>query len=422
MKDNNQKIVRGFNLPEIIIVIVATGIFTALATGIIVTSNYKTANGMSYTDLVKDTNLQQFLNSYASVLEEYYEDVDKEELINNAINGMMNYLGDQYSVYMDSKEAASLAEDLAGEYVGIGIGILYDSINNTITINKVYKDTPAESAGLKVGDIIQKIDGEEVNAKDVENVTKIIKEENKETIITVLRGENILEYKVTAKKILKPATETNIYNYNSQKIGYLKIDVFSSSIYKQVKQDLKTLEAENINGLIIDLRDNTGGYLEETEDIAKLFLEKGKVIYGLEDKNGVSQTKDNTKEKRNYKIVVLINGKSASASEVLASALKDSYGATLVGEKSFGKGKVQHAKSFDDKTLIKYTSAKWLRPNGTCIDEIGIEPDYKVTLDTSALPDIENPNITEEEINIYNEMITNLYEEQLNKALEVITE
>ena len=421
MNDNNPKIVRGFNLTEIIIVIVATGIFTALATGIIVTSNYKTANGMSYSDLVKDTNLQQFLNSYASVLEEYYEDVDKEELINNAIEGMMNYLGDQYSVYMDSKEAASLAEDLAGEYVGIGVGILYDAINNTITINKVYNDTPAEEAGLKAGDVIVKLDGEDVSTKDVNAVTDIIKEEDKETVLTVLRGEETLEYKVKAKKILKPATETNIYDYNNQKIGYLKLEVFSSSIYEQVKKDLKNLEAENINGLIIDLRDNTGGYLEETESIAKLFLEKGKVIYSLEDKNGTTATKDNTKEKRDYKIVVLINGKSASASEVLASALKDSYGATLVGEKSFGKGKVQHAKSFDDKTLIKYTSAKWLRPNGTCIDEIGLEPDYKVTID-GTLPDIEDPNITEEQINTYNEMIANLYEEQLNKALEVITE
>lgn len=416
---NNTKIVRGFNLTEIIIIIVVTGIFTALSTGIIVTSNYKTNNGMSYAELNGDKNLQLFLNSYASILDEYYEDVDKEALINNAIKGMMNYLGDKYSVYMDEEAATSLAEELAGEYVGIGVGILYNAQNKETVINEIYKDTPAESSGLAIGDIIKKVNGEDVTEKDVETITSMIKQENKETVLTILRGENLIDIKVNAKKILKPATVSKIYNQNDKTIGYLKIERFSASIYEQVKRDINDLEAQNISSLVIDLRDNTGGYLDQTEDIAKMFLENGKVIYSLEDRNGVVTTKDDTKEKKDYKIVILINEKSASASEILASALKDSYGATLVGEKSYGKGKVQHAKNLTENTLIKYTSAKWLRPNGDCIDGIGIEPDYKVELDKTALPDLNKEGVTEEEITTYNNMINAYYEEQLNKALEI---
>ncbi len=419
MDNKNRKNVRGFNLWEIIVIIIVTGVFTALSTGLIVTSNYKTSNGMSYADLNNDTNLRLFLDSYASILDEYYEDVDKTELINNAIRGMMSYLGDKYSVYMDEDETNMLVEDLAGEYVGIGVGILYNNETNETIINEVYKDTPASNAGVITGDVIKKINGEDVSNKDINTITSMIKQENKELTLTLLRGEELFDVKLSAKKILKPATVTNIYNQNAKNIGYLKIERFSASIYEQVKRDLEDLEKNNLSSLIIDLRDNTGGYLDGTENIAKLFLEKGKTIYSLEDKNGLDTVKDNTNEKRNYKIVILINGSSASASEILAGALKDSYGAILVGEKSYGKGKVQHAKNLTENTIIKYTSAKWLRPNGSCIDGIGIEPDYKVSIDKSTLPDINKEGITEEEINTYNNMINAYYEEQLNKALEI---
>jgi carboxyl-terminal processing protease len=174
---------------------------------------------------------------------------------------------------------------------------------------------------------------------------------------------------------------------------------FSSHSYNDLKKELEELENDNIDSLIIDLRDNTGGYLTAATDISNLFLEKGKVIYSLENKNKVKTYKDETKESRKYDIVVLINYNTASAAEILAAALKDSYGAVLVGKTSFGKGKVQTMKYYEE-TMIKYTSAKWLRPNGECIDEIGLIPDYEV--------DIQYGN------NI-------IYDLQLDKAIELLS-
>ena len=143
------------------------------------------------------------------------------------------------------------------------------------------------------------------------------------------------------------------------------------------------LESNGITSLIIDLRGNTGGYLKGATDIASIFIEKGKTLYYLENKEKKEEYKDETSELKNIPVIVLIDGTSASASEVLAAALKDSYGATLVGTLSYGKGKVQQTNKLEDGSMVKYTIAKWLRPNGECIDEIGIQPDYEIQLEQS---------------------------------------
>ena len=162
------------------------------------------------------------------------------------------------------------------------------------------------------------------------------------------------------------------------------------------------MEKEKISGLVIDVRDNSGGYLTSVTDICNLFLEKGKVIYQLEDSNGKVKKKDTTKEKRDYKIVVLINKGSASASEILASAIKESYGSDVVGTNSFGKGTVQQTKKLLDGSMIKYTTQKWLTPNGNFINEIGVTPTKEVELDDSYLddPKMENDNQLWEGVNL----------------------
>lgn len=408
---------KGFNLIEIVIIILVTGISSALATGIIVGNSYKTDNGTSYSELINDDNLKMFLNSYSSILSDYYENVNKDELITSAIDGMMSYLGDNYSVYMDENATSDLANELAGEYVGIGIAMQVDEETKEITIAKVYDETPAEEVGFKVGDIIININGDSVENSSIDDISKLIKDDSQNVCIGVLRDGKELELNVTARKILKPVVD---YYMIDDKIGYIYLDVFNSSAYVQVKKAIDNLEKSGMESLIFDLRDNTGGFLEEAVDIASMFIGKGKILYSLEDKNGRDTKYDETDEMKNYFVVVLINSGSASAAEILAGALKDSYGAVLVGETSFGKGKVQQTKKVDGNSMIKFTSAKWLRPNGECVDGIGITPDYEVKALDGELPILENGQNSEEAIEAYYQALSNVYKRQLDKAIELL--
>ena len=174
-----------------------------------------------------------------------------------------------------------------------------------------------------------------------------------------------------------------MFEENGKKIGYIELSVFAANTYSQFEQKLTELESRNIDSLIIDVRDNSGGYLSTVTDIASLFLDKSKIIYQLDTKGIVEQVYAKTNSSRNYKIAVLINGNSASASEILAGALKESYGATIIGVNSFGKGTVQKAYQLESGATVKYTIQKWLTPNGNWINEVGITPDVKVELDNN---------------------------------------
>ena len=220
--------------------------------------------------------------------------------------------------------------------------------------------------------------------------------------ITILRNDQSIDFSVKIADIYTVDVNYKTYENN---IGYLDIDIFSKTVGEQTKKALTSLENSGMQKLIIDLRDNTGGYLESAEDIANMFLEKGELIYSLENKSASADYYDETDEYKDYPIVIILNEKSASASEILAAALKDSYGATLVGTKSYGKGKVQQTYTLNDGSMAKYTSAKWLRPNGECIDGIGLKPDYEVV---QTVTQDENGNIIQEE------------DTQLLKAIEII--
>ncbi len=361
----------GFNLKEITLIIIITALITSLTTGVIVYNQNKLTRNLTYQDLNEDNALKEFLAVYASLVDEYYEDVDKTALLENAISAMFNYLGEDYSTYMNKEQTDALAEKLIGEYTGIGIEISRqdNSIANFI------EGSSAKEAGLLVGDIITSINDSIIATSDeIKEKIKGLKEGD--TIkITVNRGEEQLTFNVQNKRILYPAVN---YEKIEDNIGYLKISTFSNTLKEQVEKALENLEKEGINSLIIDLRNNTGGYLVAAKDVASMFIEKGKVIYSLEDKENKKEYKDETEEKRNYKIVLLMNDGTASASEVLIAALKESYGGVTVGTTTYGKGKVQQTHSLEDGSMVKYTSAKWLTPKGDCIDEVGITPEYIV--------------------------------------------
>ena len=326
------KVNKGFNLLSVIIIICAVSLISALATGIIVTNSYKTSNGLNYNELLNDEHLSEFLEVYASVSGNYYEDVDKDALIDTALNAMLDYLGDSYTTHLNSSETKALEERLAGSYKGIGIEIIGSEIVG------VTKDSPAAEAGLQVGDLLVSVDGTSVGDKSSSEISDLIKNSSDESVSLIInRAGTELTYDVAIADV---ATKAIAYSLLENNIGYLKMDIFSKTLSSQVDLALKDMESQGMQKLIMDLRDNTGGYLESAEDTASLFLEKGKLIYSLENSETKADYHDETSACKNYPIVILLNSNSASASEILAAALKDSYSGPIlfVGETSYGKG------------------------------------------------------------------------------------
>lgn len=384
---------KGFNLISVIIIICITSVVSAVTAGIIVTNNYN----LSYSDLSNDKELTDFIKAYSNIVNNYYEDVDKEKMLDSALNAMLNYLGDNYTTYLTDEQRKALEESLQGTYQGIGV-----EINKDRVITKVTKNGPAEAAGLQAGDKFMSIDGTKLNDTDGNAVGLLIRGTDKKAVdIVVDRNGEELTFNVKIGTIEEPAI---VYGMQENNIGYIQISKFSRPLTSQMENALKELEANGMEKLIIDLRNNTGGYLDSAETTASLFLKKGKLIYSLEDKKSKEDYYDQTETSRDYPIVVLINNNSASSAEILAAALKDSYGAVLVGQTSYGKGKVQQTYDMEDGSMAKFTSARWLRPTGDCIDKKGIKPDFEVAQTTQT-------DENGEEI---------IIDTQLVKALEVI--
>lgn len=356
-----------FKLNEVIIITLSFSVIFSFLTGYFI---YRKYNGNS-------TNTNDIIKTYNKILDTYYEEVDKNALADSAIDGMMNYLNEKYSEYLDKDSALSLNDKLDGSYKGIGIQI--GKRNNIIQIINVFIDTPAEKAGLQAGDVIKVIDGEDVSKYQLSKLVELIQDKDTTTMLVERNGKE-LEFKINIKEIDNPVVTYSIFNRNDKKIGYIYLSSFSKSSYDQIKKSLNNLEKQEIDSLIFDVRGNTGGYLNSVTDILELFIKKGKVLYSLEEKSSKTIIYDESDEKRTYPIVVLIDNASASASEILASSLKESYGAVLVGVNTYGKGKVQQTSTLNDDSMVKYTTAKWYTPNGNSIDEIGIKPGVYVEL------------------------------------------
>ena len=361
-----------FNLLEIIIIILMTTLVVAVSTGIIVYKNYgKLENtGLSY---IKANYFNEFESAYNRILNNYVENVDEKDLINAAIQGMYNYLGDPYTGYLDEELSDDLTDRLNG-YKGIGVEIT--KIEEGILVVNSFKDGPAYKAGLESGDIITKINGKDVTKSTAADAQNMIKNSKKDQIeISFFRGGITKTIEINITNVSVPTIESNIY----EGVGYIKISSFANNTPEEFEKALKSLEEKEINNLIIDVRNNGGGYLNAATEIAELFIEKGKKIYGLESKGDIKFYSDNTKESRNYKVSILMNNSSASASEILAAALKESYNATLIGTKSYGKGTVQETEELKSGGMVKYTTAYWLTPNGNKINGIGLTPDIEIS-------------------------------------------
>ena len=386
-----------YSLCGVIIIIVATAIISALSTGILIMRNYSTDDGQSYSQIIKDENMQEFIDVYSKLTNNYYEDVDKKAMIDSAINGMTSYLGDQYTGLLDEDKSTSLYDSLNAKYEGIGITIKENYIEN------VLYNSSAAKAGLKMNDKIISINDiniENMNSDEIKNII----EQNKTNKIDlkIMRNDEIRDFN-NLKMTSIDYPNLRYFFVENENIGYIKINLFSNNINKQLEYALSQLNS--YSGLIIDLRNNAGGYLEEAYQTAEIFLSKGSIVYSLLDKdNKKKEFKDKTNDKQTVPIVVLVNGNTASAAEILAGALKDSYGAILIGSQTYGKGKVQHTYSLSSGEMVKYTTSLWYRPNGTNIDGIGITPDYQIENDVETTESGE----------------TNLIDNQYNKAIEIL--
>lgn len=357
--------------------------------------------GKNYFVLSKE--LAKFVDAYEAIVDNYYKEVDKDKLVESAINGMVSSIGDEYTSYSDKDVTDNFNEAVNGKYMGIGALIMKSE--KDLVIYKIFEDSPSYRAGLKDGDIILKLDDKDTKDMSVNDIASIVKNDgNKEVKLLVKRGEENLDITIVKDMVELPVVSGKVINHNDKKIGYISLSIFSSVASEQFNKELVKLEKEGISGLVIDVRGNSGGYLTTVTDIASYFLKKGDIIYKLEVNDKVTVRKDKTKESRDYPVAVLIDKNSASASEILASSIKESYNGYVVGTNSYGKGTVQQTLVLSDGSMIKYTIEKWLTPLGNWINEEGVVPTNYVELSSEYLnnPVFENDN-------------------QLNKALELVS-
>lgn len=325
------------------------------------------------------SSLDDFISTYNDILNNYYQPVDGEKLLEAGINGMVNYLGDPYSMYMDKEDSEEFNMVLDGKYSGIGAEIQQIVETGEIKILEVYKNSPAEKAGLQKDDIIFKVNGEEIKGMTAADVSSRVKGETGTKVdLTIKRGNETMDVTLTRGSVDIPSVTSEIIEKNNKKIGYIYVSIFAENTDIQFKEEVEKLEKEHIDSLIIDLRQNSGGHLKTVTNMISMFIKKNEVIYQLKTKDNVEEFKDQTEEHRTYPIAIVIDNGSASASEVFTAALKEKYGATIVGVKSFGKGKVQRAYNLSNGAMIKYTYQEWLTPDGNYIDQQGIEPNIKV--------------------------------------------
>lgn len=321
--------------------------------------------------------------TYDTIMSEYYKDVDSDKLIEGAINGMLESLDDEHTMYFDKKSKEEFDSELSGNYYGIGSQIQLTS-DETIKITKVFDDSPAKKAGLKEEDVFVSVDGTSVKGKNATEVANMLKSDSvKTSTIVVKRNDKELTFKVTKENITLFSVSSEMLDNNGKNVGYLSVSIFGQKTYSQFKDALTKLEKQDMDSLIIDLRGNTGGYLSTVTNMLEEFIDKGNVIYQIQSSSGVKQYKTVKASEKKYKIVVLIDGGSASASEIMSAAMKEVYGATLVGQTTYGKGTVQTTKNLSNGSMIKYTIEKWLTPSGKNIDKEGIKPDYEVELGDS---------------------------------------
>lgn len=339
------------------------------------------------------------------LLKNYYKELDEEKLIESAIKGMFEGVEDPYTTYMSKTEFSDLMTRTQGTYGGIGV-IITPGDDGLVTVVSPIEDTPGERAGIATGDKILAVDGNTVSGDKLDYAADMMKgDPGTEVILTIWREGRSEPFDVTLKReeIRLKTVRSEVLENN---LGYVRISMFDEQTANDFKTHINDLQKQNIQGLIIDLRNNPGGLLSQCLEIADILLGEQVIVY-TEDRNGEREVEKSNKKQVDLPLVVLVNKGSASASEILAGAIKDGNRGEIIGTTTFGKGLVQQVKPLNDGTGFKYTVSQYFTPNGTYIHGIGIEPDILVEL----------PEEIRNDINVDREQ-----DIQMQKAIEIVSE
>lgn len=396
-----EKRVCTFNQAQMMIAVLFT-IIVAATSGIFVGKTiYEGKGNQANETKTYGAYIDTFASAYRAIVENYYGTVDQKAMIDAAITAMAGVTGDPNTSYLNQEETSSFNDRISGKYTGIGIAMY--RINQDVTITDVFPGSPAETGGLKTGDIILAVDDKDATTMSTADLSTYIRGTNYPSYtIKVKRNNQELSYTLSKAQIDIPSVEKELFERNGKKIGYLSINIFAANSAQQFKTKLGELEAAGMDSLIIDVRNNTGGYLNIATDIIQTFLKEGQAMLQIQNSDGITPRNDTTPEYKTYPVAVIINGNSASASEILAAAMKETYGSQIIGEKSFGKGTVQRPFDLDNGGIIKVTIEKWLSPTGKSIEVDKVVPTKEVVLDSAkyyANPTNENDNQLQEAIN-----------------------
>lgn len=372
---------------SIIATVVATAlIMCGIGYGLMTFGGVTLVNKKEYTENEKIAEKYEKLYKLQTLIENtYLWDVDEDEQMDNVYKALVDSLGDKYSAYYNVKETKKLTEYLSGTFAGVGIVFSQSKEDPTrYNVGRVIEDSPADSAGIKAGDVITAVDGKKYS--DSEKIVAALRGELGSRVkVTFERDGEIKTAKLVRGTIEDPSVGATVIN---KKYGYILISSFDKGTEKQFEEALNKMENKNLKGVIIDLRGNGGGVAEAGINIADMLLPEA-VITKTVDKNGKEQVYNSDGECTKMKYVVLVNGDSASTSEILAGAIKDNNGGALVGTKTFGKGIIQTMEILKDQSSIKLTTMEYLSPKGKHIHNKGITPDYVVKQPQNSKTDLQ---------------------------------
>jgi carboxyl-terminal processing protease len=370
---------------------------------------FKANNKMRVGNEILDNKSMDKINELRTYMDlYYYKGYDADKVKNSMYSGIVAGLGDKYSTYYTKEEYKAFKQESAGEYCGIGTQVTQDPNDKSIRITKVYDGSPASQGGLKEGDIIKKVNEKDVSKQELAKVAQDLRgKENTKVKVEVFRKEENknISVELTRKKLELPSVTYKVLNGN---IGYIAITEFQDKTDEQFKDAIDNLKKQNVKGFIFDVRSNPGGMLNSVVSMLNNVLPKGVVVYTKDKYGNKEVARSDGKNRLDYPITVLINGESASASEIFAGAIKDYKYGTIIGEKSFGKGIVQSIFKLEDGDAIKITTARYYTPNGHYIHGKGIKPDIEVKLDIEAQKDgydINKDNQVQKAIEVLDEKI-----------------
>ena len=359
-----------------IMLVLLTAIITFIITSI---SMYNVLGKKTIKTLTNSSSIESTFNNFKKFIEKkYIGTIDEEKMLESAIKGYVEGLDDEYSEYITKEEMKEYMEETNGKYVGIGVYISNNTQTNQIVVLMPMKGSPAEEAGMKSGDIITKIDGVEYKGEDLSKASNALKqEEGTKVKVEILRDNQTIELEIERKTIKINHVESDVIN-NS--IGYIQISTFDDGCYDEFKQKIDELKTKNIKSLIIDLRNNGGGIVEEAINIADLFTTKNSTLLIEVDKNNKETVRKAKKDPIiNMPIIILTNENTASASEILTAAIKENCDkVTIVGKTTFGKGVIQTIFTLTDGSGLKLTTNEYYTPKRNKINKIGIKPDVEV--------------------------------------------